>query len=44
MVVWDVWREVSVVVHGGTGGAATSVLWSPDGSRLLVTYAAKTMR
>ncbi|XP_050692794.1 aladin-like [Eriocheir sinensis] len=45
VVVWDVWREVAVVVHGGgAGGAATQVLWSPDGSRLLVTYAGKTMR
>lgn len=44
VVVWDVWREVAVVVHAGTGGSATQILWSPDGSRLLVAYAGKIMR
>ncbi|KAK3878112.1 hypothetical protein Pcinc_017224 [Petrolisthes cinctipes] len=44
VVVWDVWREVSVVVHSGSGGTVTLAVWSPDSSRLFVAYSSKIMR
>ncbi|KAG7161444.1 Aladin-like [Homarus americanus] len=44
LVVWDVGREASVVVHSGTGGNISLVLWSPDSSRLFVAYSSKIMR
>ncbi|XP_042878898.1 aladin-like [Penaeus japonicus] len=44
LVVWDVGREESVVVHSGMGGSVSLVLWSPDGSRLFVAYTSKNMR
>ncbi|XP_045581683.1 aladin [Procambarus clarkii] len=44
LVVWDVGREVPVVVHSGTGGSISLILWSPNSSRLFVAYSSKIMR
>lgn len=44
LVVWDVGREVPVVVHSGMGGSISLVIWSPDSSRLFVAYSSKIMR
>ncbi|KAK8750122.1 hypothetical protein OTU49_015246 [Cherax quadricarinatus] len=44
LIVWDVGREVPVVVHSGTGGSISLVLWSPNSSRLFVAYSSKIMR
>lgn len=44
LLVWDVGREISVVVHSGIRDSISLVLWSPDGSRVFVSYTSKTMR
>ncbi|XP_066951219.1 aladin-like [Macrobrachium rosenbergii] len=44
LLVWDVGREVSEVAHCGRQDSISIVLWSPDGSRVFVGYASKTMR
>ncbi|XP_076064779.1 aladin-like [Oratosquilla oratoria] len=44
VVVWDVGREIPVVVYSGIGAAFPLVRWSCDGSKLFTAASGKSMK